>query len=316
MKLKLYRELFQRLSITRSSLSRFSESAPNKYKVYTIPKRTSGQRVIAHPSKQLKVVQKSLVKVLSPIFESHQAAYAYKKKLSIKDNALRHVNSKYLLKMDFNDFFNSVTPSMLFIACERNNIKWSDAEKRLMENLLFWNKNKSHDRKLVLSVGAPSSPLISNFVMYEFDSKMSEYCKVSKINYSRYADDITFSTNKKGALFAVPSMVKKMLNELYGNHISINKLKTRYSSKAHNRHVTGVTLANDNTLSIGRVRKRLISTLIHKFKIGMLKADDTYYLQGLLAFSIGIEPNFVDRMKKKYSKDTVLNILSIRANDE
>ncbi len=316
MKLKLYRVLFESLSITRSSLSRFSESAPNKYKVYTIPKRTSGQRVIAHPSKKLKIVQKSLVRILTPIFISHDSAYAYKKKLSIKDNALPHVNSKYLLKMDFTDFFNSITPNMLFLVCDRNEIRWSEAEKRLLENLLFWNKTKSHKRKLVLSVGAPSSPLVSNYVMCEFDSQISKFCEINKINFSRYADDITFSTNKKNALFEIPALVKKILKELYGGIILINKLKTRYSSKAHNRHVTGITLSNENKLSIGRDRKRLISSLIHKFNIGILSENDGCYLQGLLAFSIGIEPEFIDRMKRKYSTETVNAVLNIRANDD
>jgi RNA-directed DNA polymerase len=316
MKFKLYRSLCESLSITRSSLTRFSETAPNKYKVYTIPKRTSGQRVIAHPSKKLKFIQKALINELAVKLKSHDAAYAYKKNLSIKDNARVHVNSEYLLKMDFSDFFNSIKPSALFLVCERNNIIWSDAEKRLLAGLLFWNKTKSQNKKLVLSVGAPSSPLISNFVMYDFDCKISEYCQNKKISYSRYADDITFSTNHRNVLFEIPNIVREMLVNLYENQIVINKLKTRFSSKAHNRHVTGITLTNDNQLSLGRARKRLVSSLIHKFKIGILNSSDTFYLQGLLAFCISIEPSFVDRMAVKYSRAIIDNIFNVRTDDD
>lgn len=316
MKLKLYRALFESLSITRNSLARFAETAPNRYKVYTIPKRTSGHRVIAHPSKELKNVQKHLTKILFNTFESHESAYAYKKGLSIKDNAEQHLNTKYLLKMDFSDFFNSITPSVLFDACRNRGISWSIAEENLLTKLLFWNKTKSHDGKLVLSVGAPSSPLVSNFVMYDFDLKISLFCKENKINYTRYADDITFSTSRKEVSFDIPKVVKKILKENYGNSLSINELKTIFSSKKHNRHITGVTLTNDNMLSIGRERKRMISSLIHKYKIGILSEEDTFYLQGLLSFSINIEPSFIERMKVKYSEELINNILRLRVNNE
>ncbi len=314
--MKLYRALCESLSITRSSLSSFAKLSPNKYKVYTIPKRTSGQRLIAHPSKELKYVQRELVKILSSTFKSHETAFAYKKDVSIKDNAEQHLNTKYLLKMDFSDFFNSISPELLFNTCDRQNIHWSDAEKRLLESLLFWNKTKSFNGKLVLSVGAPSSPLVSNFVLYDFDHQISKLCKENKINYSRYADDITFSTNRKGLLFGIPKLVKALLRETYNNQITVNDLKTVFSSKGHNRHVTGVTISSENKLSLGRARKRMISSLIHKFKIQAISQDDSFYLQGLLAFSISIEPSFIERMKVKYTENVIYNILNLRAEND
>ncbi|GAB2702346.1 retron St85 family RNA-directed DNA polymerase [Aliiglaciecola aliphaticivorans] len=316
MKVKLYKELTDKLSISRSSLTRFSDSAPKKYKVYTIPKRSSGQRVIAHPSKKLKNIQRELVNILSSTFRSHDSAFAYKKGLSIKDNAQKHINSKYLLKMDFSNFFNSITPSVLFLICEKNHIHWSRAEQRLLTNILFWNKTKSDGGKLVLSVGAPSSPLISNFVLFDFDCEINKFCSSYNINYSRYADDITFSTNQKGLLFGVPNVVKNILRDIYKDSITINDLKTVYSSKKHNRHVTGVTISSENKLSIGRARKRMISSLIHQYRIGTIGQDDALYLQGLLAFSISIEPEFIERMKLKYSENVVNSVLNMRAEND
>lgn len=310
---KLYATLCEKLGRTRSSLDRFSDNAPKKYKVYTIPKRTSGRRVIAHPSTELKRVQKKLVDILNHHFLVHQAAFAYKKNLSIKDNATKHQKSRYLLKMDFSDFFNSITPAILFAVCEAQSIDWSQAEQRLLTQLLFWNRTKSHGGKLVLSVGAPSSPLISNFVMFDFDQKMTELCKDKKIIYTRYADDLTFSTNQKNSLFDIPALVKTQLKSIYANQITINEMKTVFSSKAHNRHVTGVTLTNDNKLSLGRERKRMLSSLIHQYKIGILNEQDSYYLQGLLAFSMSIEPDFIKRMSVKYSPSLINTILGLRA---
>lgn len=311
-RLKLYKNLLDKLSITRSSLDYFAATAPNRYKVYTIPKRSSGVRVIAHPSVRLKETQRALVSFLEGIFLSHHASFAYKKETSIKDNALQHINSRYLLKMDFSDFFNSITPEMLFGSCNNRGIQLSLAEKRLLSQLVFWNKRKSYKDNFVLSVGAPSSPMISNFIMYDFDCVISDYCKKANINYSRYADDITFSTMEKGRLFEVPSFIKEQLRYLFDGLITINEAKTIFTSKAHNRHVTGVTITNDNKLSIGRDRKRLISTLIHKYKIGLLNKDDSTFLQGLLAFSTQIEPEFKKKMELKYSTEIVTNILKLR----
>jgi RNA-directed DNA polymerase len=312
----LYKAIEVEFGITKAQLTNFAKTAPKMYKVYTIPKRTSGRRVIAHPSKELKAIQKTLITLLSERFITHPNSFAYKHGFSIKDNAKQHLNTKYLLKMDFSDFFNSITFELLNYSCVENNVIFSNSELQLLEQLLFWNKTKTINGNLVLSVGAPSSPLISNFVMYKFDVVVSEYCNNNNINYSRYADDITFSTNEKNKLFEVPRTIKNTLEKYYLNKITLNNIKTVFSSKAHNRHITGVTLTNDNKLSIGRDRKRLISALIHKYIINVIKKDDISYLQGLLSFAIHIEPDFRTRMSKKYNVSVIDEILKLRMEDD
>jgi RNA-directed DNA polymerase len=89
-------------------------------------------------------------------------------------------------------------------------------------------------------------------------------------------------------------------------------MKTVFASKAHNRHVTGVTITNDGKLSLGRERKRMIASLIHQYKIGIIEDEDKYFMQGLLAFSISIEPDFIKRMAVKYSQTLIDGILSLR----
>ncbi|MEZ8169045.1 MULTISPECIES: retron St85 family RNA-directed DNA polymerase [Vibrio] len=318
MTIRLYRAFEEDFGITRARLTTFAKTAPKKYKVYTIPKRSSGYRVIAHPSKSLKEKQKFLVAFLSDFFVSHSNSFAYKKGVGIKDNARMHLGTKYLLKMDFSDFFNSITVDLLALACDENGIKVSSAELKLLESLLFWNKTKTirGSQNLVLSVGAPTSPLVSNFVMYKFDTLMSDYCSQNEINYSRYADDITFSTNKKNHLFQVTRVVKDILSDHYSNKITVNNIKTVFSSKAHNRHVTGITITNNNKLSVGRERKRLISTLIHKYTIGSIDIDDTVYLQGLLSFAIHVEPDFRVKMSNKYGFEVINTILKLRVEND
>src|SRR5438046_1659914 len=85
------------------------QSAPYRYKVYQIPKRNPGQfRTIAQPAREVKILQRWVMKHVLAKFEVHPAATAYRKDLSILDNARPHASSRFLLKMDFKDFFPSL----------------------------------------------------------------------------------------------------------------------------------------------------------------------------------------------------------------
>lgn len=294
--------LSKTLNISHLSLQSLASRAPRMYKVYSIPKRKSGKRIIAHPAKELKIIQRELSKHLSEKFPIHNSAFAYRVGLSIRDNAEKHRKSRYLLKMDFADFFNSITPKLLNIKLKSHVNELTSEDVSMITNLIFWNPSKKKNGKLVLSVGAPTSPLISNFIMYDFDEKISNICTEYNIIYTRYADDITFSTNIKGALFSIPEQVEQLLSkELHGD-ITINHSKTVFSSMAHNRHVTGVTITNEKTLSIGRQRKRYISSLIHQFSLGKLSDQDLKHLKGLLSYAYSIEPLFIKRMTLKYGE--------------
>lgn len=238
--MSLYSHLEADLGHDKASISSFALSAPKKYKTYQIPKHTSGMRLIAHPSKQLKEYQRSIVSYLAKKVPIHDCAVAYVSKKGIRYNADLHKNSKYLLKMDFQNFFHSITPKLFIDALQEENIEIDKENQYLIRNLLFWAPSKTSIGKVVLSIGAPSSPLVSNFTMFPFDKKIEAICKERKITYSRYADDITFSTNSKNELFSIPALVKEYLKEIYKGSISVNEKKTVFSSKAHNRHITGV----------------------------------------------------------------------------
>ena len=292
-------------------------SYPSKhYKVFNIPKRKFGFRVIAQPTPEVKHVQREIVKILAPHVKIHSAAMAYVKNVSIKTNALKHRDSSFLLKTDLENFFNSIKPKMLFDALKSQGVSIWPFDEHLLKQFLFWNRSKKEGGRLRLSVGAPSSPFISNLIMYDFDIKIEELCKSKEINYSRYADDLTFSSNKKGVLFSLLKELKKILHDEFNSNLTLNESKTVFSSKAYNRHVTGVTITNNNKLSVGRERKRYISALIHKFKHKQLSSDDINHLKGLLSFVLHIEPDFVQRMIKKYGVETIAKINKYQPGDD
>lgn len=295
------------LGIKINELMRLSNVAPKKYKVYTIPKRQSGFRLIAQPTSEIKRIQREIVKILSSKLSLHDSAKAYRYSVGIKDNAIVHRANPYLLKMDFQNFFNKIKPAIFFEKIERQGIVLSTADKNFLEGMLFWKPGKKRSITLVLSVGAPSSPFISNFIMYEFDEFIYNWCLTNKISYTRYADDITFSTSVKGVLFEVPKLIKNTL-QVYAKGISLNESKTIFTSRAHNRHVTGVTLTVDGELSLGRQKKRMISSLLHKYLLGILSDDEVRSLRGLVGHAMYIEPKFIERMKVKYGNSVMRNL--------
>ncbi|WP_459585777.1 reverse transcriptase domain-containing protein, partial [Enterobacter asburiae] len=92
------------------------------YRVYTIPKKNGGKRTIAHPTRALKVIQRGLVEFLNDKFPVLDAAYAYRKNISIKDNALHHVTNPYFLRLDLADFFNSIDVNLFEERIEKHKI--------------------------------------------------------------------------------------------------------------------------------------------------------------------------------------------------
>ncbi len=302
--------LSEELYMGEEVISRFIMTAPYRYKKYKIPKRKPNEfRTISQPSKEVKFMQNLCLGLIREKLPVHKCALAYEKGTSIKKNAELHKNNQYFLKMDFKDFFPSIVPEDLLAVLSDNGICLLDEEKIILSHLFFWKLRRNSPLKL--SIGAPSSPFISNAVLFGFDIKVSELCAGLEITYSRYADDLTFTTNKKNILSLLPIEIKKILSSMYGRRLKINEDKTVFSSKKFNRHITGLTITNDGKVSIGRERKRYIRCMVHKFKTGCLPPKDVSKLCGLLAFVFDVEPKFLKRLSDKYGLNTINKIKGI-----
>ncbi|EJL6496554.1 RNA-directed DNA polymerase, partial [Vibrio cholerae] len=225
-------KLYQYLESRNSNFTNLLRAIPSKhYKVYKIPKKRLGFRTIAQPTPAVKVIQKQIVDYLIPKTSIHTSALAYVSGKGVKDNALQHVKSDYLLKVDLENFFNSITPKMLVKALKHQGIDVSETDIMVLSQFLFWNITKKANGKLVLSIGAPSSPFVSNLVMFAFDQRMSKLCRSRDITYTRYADDLTFSTTHKNILFQHLNEVRKVLKKEFGARLVLNESKTVFSSK-------------------------------------------------------------------------------------
>ncbi|APS29608.1 MULTISPECIES: retron St85 family RNA-directed DNA polymerase [Pectobacterium] len=274
-------------------------SAPRKYKVFYIDKKNgSKKREVAQPSKEIKEIQRAIVKTLLENIPIHSCAKAYMKNSSIYDNALPHKDNVFLLKMDFRDFFPSIKPSDLLYFLERNGLKFDAFEGTIVTNYLFW--RRKGERKLSLCIGAPSSPIISNIIMHDIDSEINTYCEKEDIIYTRYADDLTFSTDNIVKLQKIHDFISNLTNRTEHPKLLINKEKTRYIGKGRSKRVTGVVITHEGELGAGRYLRKKIRAMIYLYSQKKLKKEDIPYLHGMLSHINNIEHDYYIKLKKQY----------------
>lgn len=282
------------LGLMQAHLNAIMRTAPLRYKAFQIEKKDGSLRWVAQPAKEVKAIQRWLVSKVLNELPVHECTTAYRDGRSIRLNAARHVRSHYMLKVDFEQFFPSVKKRDIKNHLSRHlQASLSPDAIEMVAHCLTWAPVRGNG--LELCIGAPSSPLISNSIMYDFDDAMSNYCGDS-ISYTRYADDLTFSCNEKGALDQVLQFVRSSLDRLEYPRIAINEHKTVFASRKSRRTVTGIVLTPDHKLSVGRTRKRLIRATYHRFLLGELDSDESEELMGLIAFVESVEPGFRERL--------------------
>ncbi|MGI9887815.1 retron St85 family RNA-directed DNA polymerase [Vibrio chagasii] len=274
-----------------------SASAPEAYSTFYVRKKSGGSREISQPSKSVKEIQYAIISNFLESLPIHPCATAYQKGKGIKQNALEHINKEFILKTDFSDFFPSIRPEDLEYYVKKHGLDLSNLEFNILSKFLF--KKKPNSNKLSLCIGAPSSPIISNIVMYEIDCFLFEYCNSNKISYTRYADDMTFSSDNLDHLKEVLSVLKNKLIEHEYPRLNLNHNKTRLVSKGRSRRVTGVILSNEGKISVGRLKRRRARTLLHLLKMDKLDEQLTIELHSHLSFIKNIEPDFYDALLEK-----------------
>jgi RNA-directed DNA polymerase len=290
--------------LPRDELMAIIRSAPYRYKVFLIPKRTQGQfRTIAQPAKEVKALQYWVMNNVLSEFDVHPAATGYRVGQSIVDNARPHVGGRFLLKLDFKDFFPSLKARDFRLFLKKNKTSLDAASIQALCQILFWKPKGTQD--LCLSIGAPTSPMLSNILMQQFDHVVAEFCSPRSVMYTRYADDLTFSAQSSDQLAVVEKAVLDLCKRMTSPELTINKKKTVRVSKRDSRRVTGLVLTNDNKVSLGHEEKRRIRASVHHFVTNQLSPDETLRLRGMLNYVNSVEPTFLRRLRKKYGRETI-----------
>jgi RNA-directed DNA polymerase len=176
----------------------FKQPLAAKYKTFEIPKRNGGHRQIHAPVDALKLLQRRLSVLLQDCSDEitatanrkDRAAHGFKRKRSIITNARQHRHRRWVFNLDLEDFFPSIHFGRIrgFLLKNRDFKLSTDASTVIAQIACHGN---------ALPQGSPCSPAISNLVAHLLDIRLVRLASDAGCTYSRYADDLTFSTNKK-----------------------------------------------------------------------------------------------------------------------
>jgi hypothetical protein len=293
--------------LSQQELTKLIRSAPRRYKVYEIPKRAPGQfRIIAQPAREVKALQYWVMRQFLNQFPVHSAATGYRHGQGIADNVRPHLNGRFLLKLDFKDFFPSLRARDFRVFIEKHKTPLEEEEVEALCRILFWKPKGTND--LRLSIGAPTSPLLSNLLLIEFDEQVASFCAELGVAYTRYADDLSFSADVSSKLQKTERMVVALCRRLKSPTLTVNPKKTVRVSKEDARRITGLTISNEAEISLGRDQKRRIRASVHHFATGRLTREQQLELKGMLAYVNAVEPRFLIRLRRRYGSDVMHRI--------
>ena len=235
--------------ISKYSIYHLSKHSDKYYKTYTIPKKSGKPRRICQPSKKLKGLQSwILVNVLDKLKVSNSCK-GFEKGTSTASNAEPHKNANTILTIDLKDFFPTIKRNQVYNIFKA--IGYNETIATVMTNICTFEN--------ALPQGSPCSPKLANLSAWTLDVRIQGYVGKRGINYTRYADDLSFSGLIPSKVVNIIPMIKKIVED---ENFIINPSKTRVAGSARAKIVTGLVISND-TFGIGKQKYKNVRAKIH-----------------------------------------------------
>lgn len=233
-----------------------------RYASFEIPKRSGGMRVISRPLGLIREMQDKLLPALTAAYEAHPAAHGFVAARSVATNAAAHAGQNLVLNVDLQDFFPAINFGRIRGLFMAPPFGLGPPAATVLAQIVTHRNG--------LPQGAPTSPVLSNFIATALDRRLA---RGAKMRYSRYADDITFSTKSAafpagvavhehagGTKFQV--RVGEALEQAIGAcGFSVNAKKVRLQSRHVRQSVTGLTV--NTRVNVQRKRVRQIRAMLH-----------------------------------------------------
>lgn len=246
----------------------------NFYRRFYRPKKSGGQREILAPSRQMKALQAWILRHILEKVPVHDAATAFRSGRNIALNAEPHQSNRWFLCLDFDDFFPSIPYAKVYTVFRT--IGYNSHIAHVLTALC------TCDGKL--PQGAVTSPTLSNIICLRLDRRISGFAGKRNIAYTRYADDMTFSSMNPNKLIGAKRMVHRIAAE---EGFTLNESKTRYMGPRQQCRVTSLVIA-DNSVGVGKKRKRKLRAAMHRLVARNLPKEEReilgLHIHGWLAF--------------------------------
>ena len=283
-----------------------------RYTSFEIRKKSGGVRQIDAPRRGLKNILYYLNKIFQSIYTPSSAATGFVQGKSVVDNAQCHIGKNYVFNIDLKDFFDSIHIGRVCGFFEKNKYFNLPHEVAVTIAQLACYQGK-------LPQGAPTSPMLSNMVFKRTDDGIFSYCCKRGIMYTRYADDMVFSSNNLNASQLISYVTMRVENI----RMNINESKTKVMSRGVRQNVTGVVV-NDK-LQVSRnyrmkIRQEMFFIQKYRFEEHLCRVKDipswiqnplhyAHHLYGKICFVLQINPkDNVFKYYKEWLKEQILQM--------
>lgn len=271
-------ELASLIHVDSKKIKLFSTFPHRYYKKYKVKKSNGGFREIKQPTKDLKGIQAWILRNILDKLSSSTYATAYIKKKNIADNVSPHCINRYFICLDLEDFFPSI--SIRRVAKVFSTIGYSKKGASVLAKLCTCDGGLIYDGVFHptfegdLPQGAVTSPSLSNLIAAKLDRRIAGYTSRRNIIFTRYADDITLSSNNPRVLC---QSLQRILKIIKSEHFKPNMDKLRVLGPRKRCSITGLVKdSSESKFGIGRKKKRQMRAVIHHFLFNLSK--DKKYL--------------------------------------
>lgn len=257
------------------------------YKRFSIKKRNGSNRELVTVDKNLKSMQKALAAHFELSYKVSKYAHGFVAKESrdplnngdllveqlrpkgVITNALAHTNKKLVISIDLKDFFSTITFPRVMGLLKSEPYCFSNKQAAILASLVCLPKGVDENRGL--PQGAPTSPVLSNLICNKLDFQLGRLAGKYDITYTRYADDITFSTNNIRCI-AVPNIVREITKCVERNGFRVNEDKTKVMYGNQRQMVTGI-IVNEG-LNLPKSQVDAIRATLHNLEHVYSSVDD------------------------------------------
>jgi hypothetical protein len=280
-----------------------------------LPKRRGGFRLIESPKADLRQVQQQILREILDHVPAHAAAHGFVRERSILTNAQPHLGQRFLLKLDLTDFYANVRYSRVVaifrsLGYSREVAIWL---ARLTTTAIPWNLQSPLNSVEIrtytsrhLPQGASTSPALANLSAFGLDVRLSGLARAYGLQYTRYADDLTFSGPGR-AVPALKEIIPLVTKIVHAERFSLNARKRRVIRGSRRQQVTGVVVNEKPNLSRPEF-DRLKATLHNCIKHGPASqnrnahADFAAHLRGRIAHLQQLNPGRGEKLLALYER--------------
>lgn len=252
----------------------YGSDVSQRYVTFEVPKRAGGVREIRAPGSGLKALQRKLNQVLQAVYEPRDSVHGFVHGRSVRSNAGAHTRRRFVLNVDLEGFFPSVNFGRV------RGLLMAPPYSRPAEVATVLAQIACHDNQL--PQGAPTSPVLANMVCWGMDTALQRLARRCRATYTRYADDLTFSTSLKDfpAELAMADddglrLGEELASVLTASGFRVNEHKVRLQTRAFRQEVTGLTV--NVYPNVQRRYVRQIRAMLHAWRKFGLEAAEAEY---------------------------------------